>query len=833
MNVSINEESVMTQHQTVGFSDQTQQWVYSVDTALDDAHTTTDTNDATLENFFKRPLRIATITWTVGGSFFQTLNPWQLFFENPRVLNRISNFHVLRSKLCVRIMINGNGFHYGRALASYRPLHGEDDVVAWRPVVPEDVVEASQRMHVWLDPTKSQGGTLVLPFIYYKNGMNIVEQDWRAMGELDLGSVAVLRHANGGDDAVTISVFAWAEDVSLSIPTLAEPGSLAPQGGEEVSMSSGPISGPAAVVSKVAGALARVPTIRPYALATQMASDAVGNVARAFGMSRPVDVGPVQSYKPTYTGNMVNANTLDTSTKLTYDVKQELTIDPRACGMGPADEMSLLSLTTRESYLTQFNWTTSAAPESLLWNSYVTPFLWKQTASGEVHFTPMAYTAFPFEFWRGSINFRFQIVASAFHKGRLKIVYDPYAAPGGGSEYNVQYTHVIDLAKERDFTVTINWGQELSFLRRPDEFLTPFSNTALLDPKHEVCNGVLYVYVVNDLTTPSLALDPVSVLVSVSSGDDFEVVSPTAMRLAGEPDPTPFVPQGGSRDAYKYLRDLQPQGVNADGDLTTEESAPIQDEVETALATKLDIADNTQKIYFADPVTSIRQVLKRYQTYLGIAQLAPVAGNETLAVIPDFPLYRGYAGGGGLFFASLPTDPTPYNYSSMTMMNWFTPCFLCRRGGIRYKAIFSDTTTNQYYGNLSVKRLAVPTGAFLALTNIAQSPGRWSYNSDQVRGRVLVGHEGALTTPITHNPVLEYELPMQRAYRFVPGRRLRNLSDNWFDQYHSITFPHSPTSEPGAGVTLLVSAAEDFSLSFYQSTPVMWFAFDPAASASM
>lgn len=198
MNIKINEESNETQQQIVGFSDQNQQWIYSIDNPLDDVHSTADSNDASLENFFSRPIKIASLNWPVGATFGTTINPWQLYFENTRVINRITNYNLLRSKLCVRIMINGNGFHYGRALASYRPLHNQDQFTPWRyGLVNEDTIGASQRMHVWIDPTKSQGGTLCLPYVYYKNTMNVVEEEWRDMGVLDIASVTTLEHANG------------------------------------------------------------------------------------------------------------------------------------------------------------------------------------------------------------------------------------------------------------------------------------------------------------------------------------------------------------------------------------------------------------------------------------------------------------------------------------------------------------------------------------------------------------------------------------------------------------------------------------------------------------
>jgi len=96
----------------------------------------------------------------------------------------------------------------------------------------QDVVAASQRPHVYLDPTTNQGGTLTLPFFWYTNAISIPDQDWREMGDIIIHGMQSLKHANGATDQVIVSVFAWAEDVTLSIPTANEPGALAPQVGE-------------------------------------------------------------------------------------------------------------------------------------------------------------------------------------------------------------------------------------------------------------------------------------------------------------------------------------------------------------------------------------------------------------------------------------------------------------------------------------------------------------------------------------------------------------------------------------------------------------------------
>ena len=184
-----------------------------------------------------------------------------------------------------------------------------------------------------------------------------------------------------------------------------------------------------------------------YARATELAASAVSSIATMFGYSRPVQLADITPYKPMYLGNMANTNVPDTSSKLTLDCKQELTIDPRTMGLGMTDEMTIKSIAQRESFLTQFGWQVADSTETLLWNTEVCPVLWN-TISGtpdELHFPACCFATLPFQRWRGTMKFRFQIVASAFHKGRLKITYDPsYPLT---NEYNTNYTHIIDLTK--------------------------------------------------------------------------------------------------------------------------------------------------------------------------------------------------------------------------------------------------------------------------------------------------------------------------------------------------------------------------------------------------
>ena len=798
------------------FSDQTPNWEYTVDSMPDSTFNIADTNDADLGNFFSRPIKTQAFSWGTGSNLFEKFNPWTDYFENPRVINRITNFNLMRCKLKVRIMLNGNGFHYGRAIASYVPLHNLDQFTQDRAYFIQDVVAASQRPHVYLDPTNSQGGTLTLPFVWYENALSIPAMDWREMGDITIHGMQNLKHANGASDSVTVSVFVWAEDVSLSIPTANEPGALSPQMGEifdpqvKDEYGTGPISRPAAIVARAAGALGNIPGIGMYARATEMAANAVSGVATLFGYSRPISLAEIQPYKPTYLGNLVNSNLHDTSHKLTLDAKQELTVDPRVMGLGTADELSIKSIATRESFLTQFSWQVADPSEQLLWNSEVSPVPWSEL-NDEVHMPACCFAALPFRRWRGSMKFRFQVVASTFHKGRLKITYDPSFPLT--NEYNTNYTYIIDLAKERDFTVEIGWGQELSFLdhRNIISDLVPYDDVRLIATPGDKGNGIVSVYVVNELTVPnSVADNDVSVNVFVSAGDDFEVVEPDPATIEdtewfGGPPAEVFDPQ---------MAENQP-----DADLTIDESAPMKLEASEQMAPTLSDSDHTLCVYYGDPVASFRQCLKRYNYHSAIS---PTASGKILLKVKnsDFPYYRGFAPEA---VHATGVSAAPYNYSKMTLQNYLTPAFTCRRGGQRWKYFRSG---GQVIRDSFMMVSRNPNDSAYEQNQVDLITLTGATNSARVRqAAVQIPHtwSGASVTSTLQNPVVEAELPFYTNVRFYPAKQANVTGPSaGFKAFHDLSTTWQVDPTDSALIHCFTSVGEDFNLAFFTGAPVLY-----------
>lgn len=247
MNILINKKSG-EQVKNVEFKDQQSAWTYAVKAERDPTYANANTSD-TVDDFFQRPVKVVDLSWDVGGTLDYSFNPWQVFFEDPKIANRLVNFKNLRADLHVKFVINGNPFYYGRSIAAATMLASLDSHTIFRTGNRADLIQASQRPHVYLNPTTSEGGDLMLPFFYPKNTMSIPEKEWRRFGTIDVKTINVLRHANGGVEPLTLSIFVMAQNVDISTPT-SRVGNLVPQGEEY-----GLVSGPAHSVANFAGAL--------------------------------------------------------------------------------------------------------------------------------------------------------------------------------------------------------------------------------------------------------------------------------------------------------------------------------------------------------------------------------------------------------------------------------------------------------------------------------------------------------------------------------------------------------------------------------------------------
>jgi len=222
--------SASTAEQITSFTEQDAGYSTELQGAYDSTMNLGYNPDSDLGNFLSRPIRQSAQKWAVGQSLFYKFNPWAAFCENAVVRDKIKNYELLRCKLHMKAVISGTQFHYGRAMVSYNPYSVGDQVTVERNFIKTDLVGASQKPHILLNPTNNEGGELIMPFMYHKNFMEIPTADWDDMGDIYIKSFDTLKHANGGDDPVTVTIYLWATDVVLTVPTSSDP-PLASQSG--------------------------------------------------------------------------------------------------------------------------------------------------------------------------------------------------------------------------------------------------------------------------------------------------------------------------------------------------------------------------------------------------------------------------------------------------------------------------------------------------------------------------------------------------------------------------------------------------------------------------
>jgi hypothetical protein len=510
---------------------------------------------------------------------------------------------------------------------------------------------------------------------------------------------------------------------------------------------------------------------------------------------------------------------------MTVDDKQELTIDPRISGLNGLDAMNIKEIAKRESYLTTFNWNIGTSPETLLWNARIDPCTWAENSGPPTsyHFPACAMAAMPFKYWTGSMRFRFQIVCSAFHKGRIKIVYDPNHF--SSNEYNTNYLNVIDIADKTDFTVEIANGQDRTLLSRAQPGTTSVTQMYSSTPytsNEDFGNGVIGVYVVNELTTPNSTIDNnIEINVFVSMGDDFEVFVPDDYFQFFTFKP----PVEGGLRAQSGM-EMQGGTIVSESQNTEEPSAPQQENAMTLGPTISNTAD-INKVFTGESITSFRTLLKRYNLW----SCLPMADTEATSIygrFSMFPFLRGAVGGA----VERTTGGIAYNYCNTVLLHWVTLAYSGWRGSIRYKWLPRGSFSTDWRPSLYVQRH--PVGETEYSLDYGDPP---TYTNSKKAGQGIMptlnlGNSSSVNKPFTGtkgqvyqsgflNPAIEFECPYYSPFRFTPGKEENHTGLNIFNEGFDYFL------ETNAGLEscwdIHVAAGEDFQVYFFTGLPRMYF----------
>jgi len=619
--------------------------------------------NAHLAEFLSRPTKITSVTWTENAAAgnIASFSPWALFFNNANIKNKLEGFGYIRCKLHLKFTINASQFYYGSIGAFYTPMSGyvQETTGFAYGYAPGQQVLQSQKPHVWLDPQTTSSAVMELPFLYHKHFLDAtVLAQFTAMGKIDLTQYAALRSANGvTTTGVNIVVYAWATDVEMTGLT-----SKAVLQSKREYVGNGQISGPASTVANVASKMSKIPVIGSFAKATEMAAGAVGDIASMFGFTNVPNVKDVEPVKPLSFHTLASSEISEPINKLSLQPKQEISIDSAYTGDPMSDQLHITNFCQRESFLCGALWATTTSEDSVLFTSYVTPQLYEKSGGANYHIysTPMGYIAQLFNSWRGDLIFRFKVIKTQYHRGRLSISWDPLqtamaSMPGFG---NPRVQNIIfDLEETDTIEVRVPYMQDVPFLRLRDgsggldgPWWSNGSSPALTDTERR-CNGTIQVRVVNRLTAPEASSD-VDVLVFVRAADNIEFASPA--------------------------------------DIRNKTHMVLQSRCEFVLGNPSVSDPKSYSEVYGEKISSLRQLLHRQSKTC--TQVIPRTANWAGFILyATFPFQRtpkpyGYAPNGSELAAGtlVPGSNFPFNFVRVHPITWIQACFIGTKGSTNW-----------------------------------------------------------------------------------------------------------------------------------------------------
>ena len=794
--------------ENVEFVDETVGDIMRSDALSDSSYLSSMVPGADLARFLNRPVPIQEFSWEIGADPTFDFRPWYDYFNDTFVKKKLDNYAFISCRMHVKFVINASPFLYGAAIVAYQPVYnlyphtlsGEDE---------PDKIRLSQRPHIWLKPQNSSGGELTLPFFYYKDWLRITEaDDMTNMGRIEVREFVPLASANDGTtNTVSVTVYAWAEDVKLAGPTVG----LSMQAKDEYG--DGIVSFPASAVATAAGFFEKIPIIGKFATATRIGATAISGIASLFGWSNPPIVSDVMPYKSLPFHSVGTASISEPIDKLTLDPKNEVTVDPSVAGLTNADEMTIGYIVQRESYICTTTWENTDASNFKLFQSAVTPLLeYQEDLTDEilVGMTPMSHLARMFKCWRGDIIFRFQVICTQYHKGRLAIVWDPASDLSAAANYtNVTYTKIIDIGSDNDVEFRVPYMQakpwlETEWANAPpgtNLWITSGSATDYSDSNKR--NGNLHLRVLTKLTAP-VDTASVDILVSVRGAPNLEFANPISISPHWSNAPIP--------EEAEPMEGMELQAQTAQGPtLMTLDEAGTSD-------------PNRYLINFGENINSIRTLLRRSSRAFMMEFSSQYGGADWIYMakcIRQMPPACGYDTNG----LHEDTASNAVNYCAYHPINWMQMCYMGRRGSTRLHLIADHF--GGPIGNLSIVRTDTRT------SKVGTTVMKFSATMDDdiINYQLQAGHDyyagGAAVTHQLTQAGLSVELPLYNVNRFVSSDPLLNNVGSTVDGTSSNTFhiqhQHYHQTDNIGSADLLYSIGTDFNFLFYLDAPTMFF----------
>jgi hypothetical protein len=661
-----------------------------------------------------RYIRIDTYSWTtmqaVGTQLAVLSVPANLILANCSNFIPFTMFKYWRGNVHLRFQLNGTRFHNGRLNAFFCPQMSATDISTWHGV---NKAAQTTVLHSFMDPSASSVIELVVPFTYLLNYLaiqndEVVEGPYADVGTVSLRVFNALQAVAGSSTSLEITLSVRFVNTELKIPIDNHAPSFLAKQVRFIEAQGNTISNKAYNVIQRAGSVT---------IPTEVTGDKFDIKSKVSGMDK-VNIGTQPMYvvrKPL--GYINHSNNIEMLQKLSLDPSALNLCDFQHFGV-ERDEMALSYLLTLPTYSDQlfFTWSDSAVTGTVLQSFNLGP-LGKipdpiSVSSSNYSWFPTLweYTCIPYTYWRGDIILKLDIVATAFHTGKLWVAVNYGASntvPSSALAYH-KYGVALDLNAENH-----HYEIRIPFLSNT-EWKRVYNGPGGFNAHLDAFIGMVQITVMNPLVHPNNVSSMVDVNCFLSGGSNFEVsclaMNNSSWRLA--------TAQGSVDMANVTSVNIGERNLLTVGNL----AGPV--------------VFNDK--HFGEKYKSIRDVMKRY----GMAFACPVYSRKLYTVnynaVGPVPLLPHYWAVEASFSVG--------QLLSNSHLSWWSSIYRVWRGSMRAKIL---PHTKSFY-DTTYSITGPPAYNTLRPTPIPDMK-YWVYFDPNMRGRVVnVGesYSSATTTRI-------------------------------------------------------------------------------------
>lgn len=400
--------------------------------------------------------------------------------------------------------------------------------------------------------------------------------------------------------------------------------------------------------------------------------------------------------------------------------------------------------------------------------------------------------------------FGFRFVCSQFHRGRVRITYDPL----GDSTLNISssaasqtacFNEVVDLTKDTYVEVRVPYTQGLAWLDCSDD--APFTfwqvnGAASFKQVGGKTNGSLVVRVQNALTAPT-AVSDTYIIVSVRGADNLEFASPEDM----SPRFSVFQPQS----ALEY--DTKPR-------------------TEVVAGTRVGSTHPARFLcYMGEVVQSLRQIVHRESFSRIWITIATAGITSQWQIANRMPRWPGFDPAGIDLSVGLAVPGSyPYMYTALHPMSWIASAFVAYRGSVNWSMVpSSGAAANQV---MKIGRSNLPPGEGVTTVLAAASAYNIKYNVSNTGKLYQANAAGVGVTHTTVNACLTVTSGFYSRYKFnsTNAKLLGSAAPADDSAQNTIMFNSYGSNGTTPQINLLAAAASvDWTPCFFLNVPTVYY----------